>query len=138
MRLLPSLKTGHYRFLAVLWTAGILLAITLPTGRFPDAKPGLGVDKVAHVVLFAGFGLLWLRSLCPPRKRGLPPSFPGRGLLLFLIGILFAVGTEVLQHVAPIERAGGPYDAMADVLGLLLAFAGYYVYHGPLSERSST
>lgn len=132
-----ALRTLHYRLLAVVWTIGVILAVTIPTGDLPGVKPGLGLDKIVHAALFAGFGVLWLRGVCPPTKNGLSSCFPWRGVLLFSAGILFAAGTEVYQHLASIARRGGPYDAAADLFGLLVAFGGYYVYHQLLSDRAS-
>lgn len=131
------LRTLHYRLLAVVWTIGIVLIVTIPTGGLPEVRSAVGLDKIVHAALFAGFGILWLRGVCPPDKNGLSSCFPWRGFLLFSAGVLFAAGTEVYQHLAPIARRGGPYDAAADLFGLLVAFGGYYVYHQLLSDRAS-
>ena len=136
MRMLSSLRTAHYRLLATLWTVGILVALTLPTGSMPDAQ-GTHVDKIVHVGLFAGFGLLWLRGLCPPDSQRLPACFRRRGGLFFVGGVLFAVGTEVYQHWLPLQRVADPYDVTADLFGFIVAFVGYYVYHVRRSDRAS-
>ena len=99
MRLFALMKTAHYRLLAAFWTAGIILAISVPTGDFGGVDPELGVDKIIHVALFAGFGLLWLRGLCPPDEARLATCFRRRGGLFFVAGALFAAGTEVYQHL---------------------------------------
>lgn len=138
MRLLSSLQTVHYRLLAALWTAGIVLAMSIPTGNFSRIQPELGVDKVVHVILFAGFGLLWLRGLCPPGEDGLSRCFRRRGGLFFVAGVLFAAGTEVYQYLLPIRRMADPYDVTADLVGFVLAFVGYYVYHVRRANRMST
>lgn len=67
---------------------------------------------MVHVVLFAVFGLLWLRAM------------PTRRLAVFGWGVVFAVLIEVLQNGIPVlHRSGDVYDVVADVAGLLLAFA---------------
>jgi VanZ family protein len=137
MRLLSSIKTVHYRLLATLWTAGILLAMSIPTGDLSEIQPALGFDKVIHVILFAGFGLLWLRGLCPPGTEKLARCFRRRGGLFFVVGIMFAVGTEVYQYLLPIQRMADPYDVTADLVGFILAFVGYYVYHVRRTDRMS-
>ncbi len=136
MRILPSLRTVHYRLLATLWTVGILVALTLPAGSMPDTQ-ATGIDKIVHAGLFAGFGLLWLRGLCPPDTEGLSACFRWRGGLFFVAGILFAVGTEMYQQLLPLERVADPYDVTADLLGFIVAFVGYYVYHVRRTDRAS-
>jgi hypothetical protein len=39
---------------------------------------------------------------------------------VFRRGLLFAVGTEVYQHLLPVQRMADPYDVTADLLGLAL------------------
>ena len=131
------MTTARYRLLAMLWTAGILLALSIPTGDFARVRPEFGVDKIVHAVLFAGFGLLWLRGLCPPGDDELPKCFRRRGGLFFVAGVLFAAGTEVYQYLIPVERMPDPYDVTADLIGFVIAFAGYYVYHVRRADRRS-
>jgi VanZ family protein len=137
MRLLSSMTTVHYRLLAVLWTVGIVLAMSIPANDLTGMQPGLGLDKVVHVILFAGFGILWLRAVCPPDESGLPGSFRRRAGLFFVAGVLFAVGTEVYQHLLPVRRMADPYDVTADLIGFIIAFASYYVYHVRRADRMS-
>lgn len=137
MRPFPSMKTVHYRLLAALWTAGIVLAMSIPTGNFGKIQPELGFDKVIHVILFAGFGILWLRGLCPPDDERLSRCFRRRGGLFFVAGVLFAAGTEVYQYLLPIGRMADPYDVTADLVGFVVAFAAYYVYHVRQASRMS-
>jgi len=131
------MTTARYRLLAMLWTAGIILAMSIPTGNLSRVRPEIGADKIVHVILFAGFGLLWLRGLCPPGDDELPKCFRRRGGLFFVVGVLFAVGTEVYQALIPVQRMADPYDATADLVGFVLAFVGYYVYHVRRGDRMS-
>jgi len=131
------MTTFHYRLLAALWTAGIVLTMSLPTGRLEAIDPTLGIDKLVHVILFAGFGGLWLRGLCPPDEKRLRSCFRRRGGVFFVSGILFAVGTEVYQYLLPIRRLADPYDVTADLVGFGLAFAGYYFYCVHRAHRAS-
>lgn len=123
------MKTSYYRLIAALWTIGIVLAMTIPTGRLASVQPEVSVDKLAHIILFAGFGGLWLRGLCPPDGEELPSCFRRRGGLFFVAGVLFAVGTEMYQHFLPIRRMADPYDVTADLVGFVAAFVGYYLYY---------
>ena len=131
------MKTAHYRLLAALWTAGIIFAMSIPTGDISSIQPELGFDKVIHVILFAGFGLLWLRGLCPPDEKELSRCFRRRGGVFFVVGVLFAVGTEVYQYLIPIRRMADPYDVTADLVGFVVAFLGYYVYCVRRANRMS-
>ena len=131
------MNTFHYRLLAVLWTAGIVLAMSIPTGGLGDIEPALGADKLVHAILFAGFGGLWLRVLCPPESERMGACFRRRGGALFVIGVLFAAGTEVYQYLLPIQRLADPYDVTADLVGFGLAFVGYYVYFVRRADRAS-
>lgn len=102
------------RWAAGLWTLGILAACSLPGPSMPPA-PDLGLDKVAHVVLFFGFGWLWLISAPPAATYA---AWVG------LAGVLYAVGTEVYQGALPfLDRTADPYDALANLIGLSLGIA---------------
>jgi len=134
----PSLSTTHYRWLAVLWTGAIVLAFSLPAASFDGVQPAVGADKVVHLVLFAVFGGLWMRALCPPDPGTNWARVRRRGGRLLLVGVLFGVGSEVYQWVLPLRRMADPYDALADVLGLLFGILlyGAYVRWGPRKEPS--
>lgn len=137
MGILSSIRTVHYRMLAVFWTVGILLAMTVPTGDLPGTQSFLGVDKIVHALLFAGFGGLWLRGLCPPASEQVRSCFRRRAGIFFVVGVLFAAATEVYQHLLPIRRLADPYDVTANLVGFTAAFVGYYVYHVRRATRTS-
>ena len=97
--------------LAALWTLGVLVVCLIPGEDIPVVAFAL-TDKLVHVAMFAGFGVLWLRAA------------PARRLGVFGWGVGFAVLIEVLQGGIPsIHRSGDPLDVVADVVGLALAFA---------------
>lgn len=120
-----SLSTRHYRWLAVLWTIGIVVAFSLPARSLSSVEPVLSYDKIAHAVLFAGFAGLWMRVLCPPESVSSGQTLLRGGLLLVGVGGGFAAGTELYQHVLPLGRMGDPYDFLADGIGLLLGVGLY-------------
>lgn len=125
----PSwLSTVHYRWLAVAWTLGILIACSVPSTTLPSVDPALGVDKIVHVGLFAVFGALWMRSLCPPTTPTTMSCLRRHGAFLVALGGAFAVTTEVYQHLLPIRRLGDPYDAAANGLGLAGSLLAYVLY----------
>ncbi|PEN05638.1 teicoplanin resistance protein VanZ [Longimonas halophila] len=101
---------------AVLWTLGILVAVTVPAPTVPTGPPEIGLDKIVHLIMFAGFGLLWMRALASwPRSRTLW-VVGGTGLAL-------AVGSELVQYAVLATRQGSLYDGVANVLGLALGMA---------------
>jgi hypothetical protein len=116
------LSTPQYRWLAVLWTGGIVAACSIPATSLSTLGPALSADKAIHFGLFAIFGLLWMRALGPP---GASPALRRRSLFLLGGGGLFAAGTEVYQHLMPLQRQGDPYDALANGAGLLAAVVAY-------------
>lgn len=125
MSVLSSPSALHYRAAALCWTLGILAACLVPTSTLGSVSP-LGVDKLAHIVLFAGFGALWMRGLCPPGRTD-RAGFRRRVLGVVLAGVVFAGATEALQYLAPIRRVADPYDLLADLVGLASGVAAYGV-----------
>lgn len=122
------IRTVHYRWAAALWTVGIIIGCSIPPSRLSTVEPALSFDKVAHFGLFAVFAVLWLRGLCPPR---LPPPwsrFRRQGGIMFVLGALFAGGTELYQQLLPMKRTGDPYDALADGAGLAVGIGIYAIY----------
>ncbi len=94
--------------LAVLWTVAILIACSVPGPALPETPQlSLSIDKWIHVAMFIGFGGLW--SL----------AAPGRGWAVFAAGVAYAVGIELWQGALPIGRSPDPFDALADVVGLV-------------------
>lgn len=95
------------RLLALGWTLAILIGCSIPGDDLPSSIL-LSFDKLAHLLAFVGFGWLWLRA------------YPDAARTILIAGLLFAVGTEVYQHLMPIGRHFDPLDALADAVGLLL------------------
>lgn len=122
MSFFPFLSTRHYRWLAVLWTVGIVAACSIPAASLTPLGPALSADKTIHFGLFAVFGALWMRALDPPREG---TALRQQALWVLGGGLFLAVGTEVYQHVLPLQRLGDPYDALANGAGLLVSVAGY-------------
>jgi VanZ family protein len=138
MNVLSALSTAQYRGLALLWTTAILVAFSLPASALSPARTVLAFDKLIHAVLFGVFGCLWMRALCPPDTEAMWTTLRRRGGQLFGVGVLFAGGTEVYQHLMPIRRLGDPYDALADGLGLLVGILIYGLLVRWRRKQSST
>lgn len=106
---------GPWR-LVVAWVILILLATTVPfpaglveTGPFP-------VDKVVHFAMYAGLGWTVARALAAGERL--------RASVLavaWCLGLLFAVGDELHQHLIP-GRDPAVGDWAADAVGFTVAF----------------
>ncbi|MBP6563242.1 MAG: VanZ family protein [Neisseriaceae bacterium] len=105
---------------ALLWFAGSLYFLFRPAS--PDATmPFAHFDKFAHFSMF--FGQFWL--LCKAYTQELK-ALPIKGLLVG--AVVWALSSEALQMLLTTTRSGDAWDALADVMGALLALIfGRYV-----------
>ncbi len=84
---------------------GISLAMFLTPGDgVPEGGPD---DKLTHLLIFMSLAVAGRWAQAPPVALGL-------GLAAY------ALVTEVLQAVLPIDRNGDPRDLLADATGILL------------------
>lgn len=114
----------HYRILAVCWTVLILVAYSIPTsGVAPETA--MPLDKLAHFGMFLGFGYLWMHALHPRRPHGYKVASWPRTVLLLSVGIGLSILAELYQALLP-RRAAEPYDAAANLLGLLVAIGFFW------------
>jgi len=89
----------------------VLQFVVLYTPRAPAVGlDGLPLDKLVHVVIFA----LPTYALV---RVGLPV------VMVVVLMVTQAVGSEVLQHVALANRSGDVGDLLADLLGVGIALA---------------
>ncbi|GAB5534133.1 MAG: hypothetical protein Rubg2KO_03820 [Rubricoccaceae bacterium] len=99
---------------AFVLSLGVLALCSIPGTSLPRVRL-LTADKLAHIVMFAALGWMWLRA------------FPEKVAWIVGGGVAFAVFTEVWQHTLPIGRTGDPADAVADILGLAMATGLWFV-----------
>ncbi|MDX2039137.1 MAG: NifU family protein [Isosphaeraceae bacterium] len=122
MRLL--LASSRFRLAsAALWTVAIVVLCWIPKRGLSIAGGGFGflaiphLDKIAHTIMFAGFGFLWSRVLTGARGP----------ITIVIAGVALAILTELGQGLAIIGRATDLEDGLADVgglfVGMLLAIA---------------
>lgn len=75
----------------------------------PDLPPDVDIwDKLGHALVFAALAL-----------TGLMAGIAARRLAVLLFG--YAVLTEILQALLPIQRDGDWHDVLADSIGLAVA-----------------
>jgi len=84
----------------------VSLAVLFTPGDDVPSAPA-GVDKLVHLSLFAALAL-----------AGRWAGVRARALGALLVG--YAVVSEVVQAVTPLQRSGSPADGVADVLGITL------------------
>ena len=89
----------------------VLHLIHVPTHNTWDLTDMIGLDKVAHFVLFGGLTLLWL--LFPWR------SIPGN-TQLFLGLISYAILLEILQTALTVYRSGELLDLLFDAAAIIV------------------
>ncbi len=95
----------------------MLVAVLFPGGSVPKLPMLLGLDKIAHAVLF----FIWALSLLRAWR------FARRFYILLLLSGVFAIGTEVLQLFVE-KRSFDWFDAVADLLGTSLAYGFFVIY----------
>ncbi len=97
-------RLAFYAALAATTIATALLLFPLPVDPGRSVR---GADKWAHALLFAGLAACWASAGWSPRR-------------IMVAGVLFAVATECVQHVATTRRHGDVLDAVADIAGVAL------------------
>ena len=106
----------------------ILILTGLPGSCFPRVKPALGLDKIVHVIMYAGFAFLCVWGY---REQFLTKgkTYQIKALALTtVISILYGGITEILQeHLVPL-RTGDVYDFIADIIGTLVGISLFAVF----------
>lgn len=95
-------------YLAAAATVCVCILLFAPSSGLPADTPRWINDKVAHGIVFAGLGFLWMQYL---QKRG----------LAFLLLVFFAFFTEIVQYFLPasFSRSFDLMDVVADATGIL-------------------
>ena len=108
----------------------ILILTGLPGSLFPRVKPATGLDKVAHVLMYAGFAFACLWGY---RKQfvsnGL--AYQKRAILLtIIISIAYGGLTEIMQEtITVLHRSGDWRDLVADAIGTCLGATIFYLFY---------
>ena len=97
----------------------ILILTGIPGSCFPHVKPAIGLDKVAHIIMFAGFGFLSIWGYRAQFEQKEQKDKCKSLIITFLISVVFGASTEIMQATICIQRAGSVYDFIADAIGSL-------------------
>lgn len=116
--LLKKLTTKHYP--GVFCGIIILVLTGIPGSCFPRVKPIVGMDKVAHALMYAVFAFLCLWGY-RHSYRTAETSWRKKMLVLAaFISIVYGGFTEIMQEYLVPGRIGDTMDFLADALGTLL------------------
>ena len=98
----------------------ILLLTGLPGSCLPKVKPALGIDKIAHLLMYFGLAFLCLWGYRKPYQER-ETAFRRKACWLTLaISILYGALTEVMQEFLVPGRVGSVYDWLADLIGAVI------------------
>ena len=107
----------------------ILILTGLPGSLFPRVKPAFGLDKVAHILMYAGFAFACLWGY---RKQFVSNdlSYKKRAILLtIIISIAYGGLTEIMQEtITVLHRSGDWRDLIADSIGTGLGVLIFYLF----------
>ena len=107
----------------------ILILTGLPGSLFPRVKPAIGLDKVAHAIMYAGFAYACLWGY---RKQFVSngSAYKKRALLLtVIISIAYGGLTEIMQEtITVLHRSGDWRDLIADAIGTVIGVLIFYLF----------
>lgn len=92
------------------WTLLVIISLSLPGSSVPSADL-LQYDKVLHAALFGVGVFLWLR---------VPAESNVARWIIVLAALAFAPASELYQELLGTGRAADPWDAVADVIGVVI------------------
>ena len=113
-------KLTRNSFPGILCGIIILILTGLPGSLFPKVKPIIGLDKVVHLCMYAGFAFLCIWGY---RRQYLSrdKAYRKRALLLTaLISVAYGGITELMQEFLVPTRTGDWFDFLSDAIGALL------------------
>ncbi|MBW7847434.1 MAG: VanZ family protein [Bacteroidales bacterium] len=115
---------------AIAWALFVLILTTVPGKYFPKVTrfiDWLSPDKVVHLLMFGILAFLTAFPFQKPfteQKRRSSISF-----FVILSGAAYGGLTELLQAYVFIGRSGNLYDFLADVVGTLIGFGVFWLWH---------
>ena len=112
----------------VFCAVAILLLTGLPGSLLPKAKPAIGLDKIAHIIMFLGFSFITLWGYRKPYQENGKNYRIKAIAITIVISILFGALTEIMQEAFIPGRDGNIFDWIADVLGAVFGVCLYYFF----------
>lgn len=116
----------RYLLPAVLWAIIILVVISIPGSSIPSTSllqiPHF--DKLVHLGLF--FFLVVFLNYGLYKQQKPQPLIRRHYTISLVAGVIYGVGTELLQHYYISERHGDLADVAANTLGCIMGTATFY------------
>ncbi len=102
----------------ILWAFVILVIIAVPGNYIPKAHGFwelISPDKIVHLGMFSPLAYLLARAIFKVHQQIKLSIF-----ITLSFGIIYAIFTELLQYYVVYGRNGNIYDAIADIVGVIL------------------
>lgn len=109
-----KIKQKQWLIAAVAWFAMSVYTLIFREASQIGAPPFPHFDKVAHALLF--LVQTWLGAKFWLTENREPPY-----LKLFFLALIWAVTSELAQHIFATTRQGDIWDVAADMLGVIMA-----------------
>ena len=106
----------------------ILVLTGLPGSVFPRVKPIVGLDKVAHAIMYAVFAFLCIWGYRHQFRNGDKAYRRKAFQWAAIIGIGYGALTEIMQETIVPKRTGDWFDFLADTLGSLIGVLVFYLF----------
>jgi VanZ family protein len=116
----------------ITWVVFMLLLFLIPSPDVPNIEVIPYFDKMAHVVLFTVFTMLYLRDRL--KTSALKTITPGYIFASFLFVFLFSAMVEILQEIMNVGREGDIIDICYDFAGFLFGLLVMILLYGVRSR----
>lgn len=112
------MNRNFFKYSLIIYLIAMLVAHLMRGGRFPLDNI-FGMDKIFHIVEYIIFSFLFINALKSPDIK--------KVITIIIIGTFYGALIELMQlYVA--DRFADIYDAMANVIGLLIGSFITYRY----------
>jgi VanZ family protein len=106
---------------SIIFYCGVIFFLSSIPRPVPPVYPFPGFDKVAHVVLYGGLGILVCRFLANDLRRAAPASM----IVAAAFTTLYGLSDEIHQAFVP-GRIAAASDFAANTAGAVLAVLAWY------------
>lgn len=106
----------------------ILILTGLPGSCFPTVKPALGLDKIVHIFMYAGFAFACIWGYREPYSRHDKKHRRTMRIWTAIISIALGGLTEIMQETICYQRTGSWYDFLADIIGTALGLLVFSIF----------
>lgn len=113
----------------VFCAAVILLLTGLPGSFLPKQKPVIGLDKIAHLLMYLCLAFLSLWGYRKPYRENGKRYRHNAIIITAAIGLAYGALTEIMQETLIPGRVGSIYDWVADAMGTMLGLAFFHFFN---------